>query len=158
MKYKTTKTKRITFREAVESTPDVANCYQPGLQAFDRKYRSKIDFTETRHCEGSLDIDTCTKAIYPQANRWDYALSYNSKVYFVEFHSAKTGQVSKVLLKLQWLKDWLNQKAPEIKKMQAAEHAFVWVQSNDFDIYPGSPQAKRLAVARLRPVSKLILK
>lgn len=158
MKYKVVKTKRKTFRQAVESTPEIANCYQPGLQALDSKYRNRIDLTDTRKCEGSLDIDTCTKAIYPQANRWDYALSYKSKVYFIEFHSAKTDEASTVLRKLQWLKDWLQHKAPEIKKMQATEHAFVWVQSNDFDIYPGSSQAKRLATARLRPVSKFILK
>lgn len=144
------------FRLAVEATEDVANCYHPGLQALGN-YSKKIELTASK-CNGSLDIDSCTIAKYPQENRWDYAISFNSQVYFVEVHSANTAEVSTVLKKLQWLKDWLAREAPEIKKLQAPGLAFYWLQSKSFDILPGSSQARQLAIARLRPIPKLILK
>jgi len=147
----------MTFQEAVKVTPDVANCYQLGLKALG-KYSKKIEVADLSQCEGSLDIDVCTIKKYPQANRWDYALSYKTQVYFVEVHSAETGEVSTVLKKLQWLKDWLQAEAPEIKKLQSTGQAFFWLQSGRFDILPGSPQAKEIANARLRPIPKLVLK
>ena len=158
MKNKAPKQKSNPFRQAVEATPDVASGYRPGLQALLKKDSKKIELADPTKCEGSLDIDTCTTAKYPQANRWDYALSYKAQAYFVEVHSAETGEVSTVLKKLQWLKDWLETEAPEIKKMKAGGQAFFWLQSGRFDILPGSPQSIKLASARLRPIPKLVLK
>ncbi len=143
------------FKTAVEATPQVATCYKPGLQALG-DYSKKISPADTSKCQGSLDIDACTVASYPQENRWDYAIGYDSKVYFVEFHSAQTGEVRPMLKKLQWLKDWLNNHAPEIKKMKA-EQPYFWIMSGKYAIFPNSSQAKQIAKAGLRPASTLKL-
>lgn len=154
-KSKTRTPNENTFRTAVAATPEVANCFQSGLQALG-KYSQKIAPANLSKCEGSVDIDACTTAIYPTQNRWDYALSYDSKVYFVEVHSAETGEVSTVLRKLQWLKDWLNQKAPEINKLKA-DAPYFWIKSGRFSILKNSSQAKQIAKSGIRPIPKLTL-
>ena len=147
--------KTLTFKQAVEATPDVENGYQKGLGAFG-PYSNKINAADKRLLNGSVDIDACTTVKYPNANRWDYALAYNQKVFFVEVHSANTSQVSVVLRKLQWLKDWLNSDAPEIKKMRA-QQPYYWIMSNNNRILRGSSQARQLSQAGLNPISRLNL-
>ena len=145
------------FKEAVENTPDVAKAYEPGLQALGAN-RNKIELADTRQCGGSIDIDGATTAIYPQQNRWDYCFSYKGEVYFVEVHSANTGEVSTVLRKLQWLKDWLHNHAPDINALKAAsQQPFYWIQSNGFHILPNSAQYRQAIQSKLKPIAKLVL-
>lgn len=75
--------KRISFKEAVKLTPDVATSYCSGLDAFG-EYKSKIKVPDTTKIDGSLDIDEATKKFYPNDNRWDYALCYNEEVFYIE--------------------------------------------------------------------------
>ena len=155
---KNNKIKPKTFKQAVEETEEIKNGYQNGLRALSAgNHSTKIQLGDTRKCEGSVAIDDCTESLYPQENRWDYVFSYKGEAYFVEVHSAHTNEVSVVLKKLQWLKDWLNGKAPEIKKLQAKNRAFIWIQTNGNHITPTSPQSRIIAKAGLKPVSKLIL-
>lgn len=144
-----------TFKTAVWSTPEAQNCFQSGLQALG-KYSLKIIPEDSSKCAGSLDIDACTQSLYPDENRWDYALSYDSKVYFVEVHPAETGEISTVLRKLQWLKDWLSHKAPEIYKLKANAPYF-WIQSGRCNITMTSVQGKKLAKLGIRIVPRLNL-
>lgn len=146
------------FKTAVEKTPDIAHCYQTGLKGLSGNSH-KIELLETTSCSGSIDIDSCTTAKYPQSNRWDYALCYKKEVFFVEVHGAKTDEVGTVLKKLQWLKDWLNSDAPEIYKLKAnTQTPFVWIQSNGFHILPNSKQYRQAIQAGLKPIAKLVLK
>ena len=145
------------FKKAVENTPDIANCYQSGLQALG-KYSKKIELEDTTLCSGSVEIDECTKAKYPNDPRWDYALCYNSEVFFVEVHTANTREVNAVLNKLQWLKDWLNNEAPEINQLKAKNQPYVWLQSNDFHIPKTSPQYRLVVQKGIKPMAKLVLK
>ena len=149
-------TKVMTFKDAVETTPDVANGYQVGLNAIDNKYRNKIQLSDTRLLDGSVDIDYCTTVLYPNDNRWDYAFSYNQKVYFVEVHSANTREVSVVLNKLKWLKGWLFQHAPNINSLKASQPYF-WIQSKGFAILPNSPQYRKIVQKGLKPIAILKL-
>jgi hypothetical protein len=145
------------FQTAVENTPDVATCFQVGLRALGQ-HSQKIALDDTSLCEGSLDIDGCTTRLYPNENRWDYALSYNSEVFFVEVHTANTTEVSTVLRKLQWLKDWLVSEAPEINALKATKHfPYYWIQSSGFDILKTSPQYRRIVQAGLKPIARLNL-
>jgi len=143
------------FEQIVKETAEITHGYQIGLKAFGQ-HSKKILLNDNRACEGSVDIDTCTQAIYPESHRWDYCFSYKNEIYFVEVHSADTGEVSTVENKLRWLKNWLQQKAPEINKRKA-KNAFYWIQSNGFHIKPNSPQFRRLVTAGLKPISKLEL-
>ena len=138
------------------ATPEVEGCYQAGLKALKKDHRLKIAPANPSKCEGSLNIDDCTLARYPDENRWDYAVAYDSKVYFVEVHAAETGEVSAVLRKLQWLKDWLRLKAPEINKIKA-DAPYFWIQSGRFSILKHSAQAKQIAQSGIRPIPKLSL-
>ena len=159
MKNKRHKTKKIkSFKQAVKATPDVQNCYSPGKQAITTNERAKVELTDPRKCGGSLFIDQCliNQNKYPNDNRLDYAIDYSGKVYFAEVHTASTGEVGTVLRKLQWLKDWLVQKAPEINILRA-DAPFYWIQSNGYHIAPNSPQERLVRQNGLRPVPKLLL-
>lgn len=144
------------FKEAVEATPDIATCYQPGLSAL-KSNSSKVKVGNTRNLNGSVDIDACTSAQYPQANRWDYAIGYNSEAYFVEAHPASPGEVDVVIKKLNWLKNWLNTKAPELNKIKAKANPFVWVQSGKFDIPKTTPQYRKAVSNGILPIGELKL-
>jgi hypothetical protein len=135
MKHKM-KTSTNVIQAAIEATPDIANAYQPGLRALGA-YSGKVVLSGT--CEGSVDIDAAVTTKYPTDSRWDYAIGYKAKIYFVEVHSAQTGEVSFVLKKLKWLKGWLSEHAAEMEKHKG-EPAFTWIQSGSFRILKGSPQ------------------
>lgn len=144
------------FKEAVEATPEVKSCYQPGLQALG-PHSNKIDLHDNRECNGSLEIDECVRTTYPNSNRWDYVFAYKSIAYFVEVHSAESNEVSVVLAKLQWLKDWLNEKAPKIGRLKAKQ-PYYWIQSGRFSIPKTSRQYRLAAKNGIMPISKLTLK
>lgn len=147
----------LTFKEAVEKTPEIANGFRIGLTAFG-KHSSKVVVSNTNLLQGSVEIDECTKSLYPNDNRWDYAFAYNSEVYFIEVHSANSTEVKVVIKKFQWLKDWLNEKASEINRMKAKSRTpYYWVQSKNFQIPQGSPQYRAAIRAGLKPISKLVL-
>lgn len=145
----------MTFKQAIESTPDISNGYKTGLTAFGG-YSNKVKVPDTTKLQGSVDIDACTTKKYPQSNRWDYAFAYKSEVFFVEIHTANTSEVQVVIKKLQWLKDWLNQNAPEINKLKAKQ-CFFWVQSKNFQIPKNSPQFLACIQAGIKPIPQLIL-
>lgn len=153
---KNNKIKSKTFKQAVQETEEIKNGYQNGLKALG-KHSNKVEVGDTRKCEGSVAIDDCTETLYPQGNRWDYVFGYKGEAYFVEVHSTHTSEISVVLKKLQWLKDWLNSKAPEIKKLQAKDKAFIWIQTNGNHFTETSKQNKKLAQKGLKLVSKLTL-
>jgi hypothetical protein len=145
------------FKKAVEHTADVANCYQAGLGALG-KHSAKIKVSVPAALQGSVDIDACTTHLYPHANRWDYVFAYNGEAFFVEVHSGNTSEVSTVLKKIQWLKDWLRQRAPAINQMKArSKPAYYWIQSKKFAIPKNAPQYRAIVGAGLKPVSQLSL-
>ena len=146
-----------SFHIAIESTKDIATGYRVGLQALGSN-ASKIAPTSTKMLEGSVDIDSLTARIYHDANRWDYAIGYNNKVYFAEVHPAYTSEVMRVIQKMKWLKEWLQQKAPMLNVLPKGIPTFSWIQSGKGGILPGSKQAKLAAANGLKPIKQLILK
>jgi hypothetical protein len=105
--------------------------------------------------EGSVDIDVCLQILYPQSHRWDYALGYQGKVYFIEVHSTHTSEVSTIKNKLAWLKDWLHIQAPALNSLP--KH-FYWIASGGNNkILKGSSQARVIAKMGLKPISRLNL-
>lgn len=132
------------FQQAVESTQEICEGYRAGLQALKEGDRQLIATEDTRLLEGSVDIDTCTlKKRYDEA-RWDYAIGYGGQAYFVEIHPADTSNVSEMIKKADWLKDWLKKQAPALKAL-SPNNTFYWVPSGRCKILPKSPQYKRLA-------------
>lgn len=146
---------KSTFVQAVDSTPDVAGKSKKGLSALGGN-STKIKATDTRKIDGSLDIDSSVEILYPEESRWDYGVSYNDKVYFVEVHPAMTNEVTTVLNKLAWLKQWLKNNAPEINKLKA-DDPYHWLQTANNLILPKTSQYRKLAESKLLPKKQLIL-
>jgi len=136
----------MSFNSDVASTSDISSCIQIGLSAIRRTDRSKINCPNSRNINGSVDIDSCLASEYPHCNRWDYAIGYNHKCYFVEVHPASTSEIGTMINKLNWLKTWLrNQSSPLL-----SNHAgFHWIASGNVSISKGSPQARKLAASGL---------
>jgi hypothetical protein len=149
--------KKNNFKEAIENTPQISNAYCKGLQALG-EYSDKVKLATTSNCEGSIDIDGTVVQFYPQDNRWDYCFSYKGEVFFVEVHSAHTGEITTVLKKLRWLKIWLTEQAPLINKLKAtSKHPFYWIQSKGSHILLNSPQYRRAIQENIKPVPRLVL-
>lgn len=144
----------MTFKEAVQQTPQVANAYQVGLTAFG-SYSGKVVVPDNSLVHGSIDIDAATCSLYPNENRWDYAFDYNGEVFFIEVHSAYTSETSTVLQKLEWLKLWLKENAPKIDKLKSKTlPPYYWVQSKRYALPHHMPQYRQVMSAKLIPIKE----
>lgn len=141
----------MTFREAVEKTSDIKNGFCCGLQALGGNAK-QITALDTRMLSGSVDIDKCTKKLYPNAARWDYVIGYNERAYFLEIHPANTSNVKDMMRKAAWLNGWLNDKAPSLKALQA-NNAYYWIASGKHCILPHSPQYRKLSQSKVKLIS-----
>ena len=146
------------FKEAVEKTEEVKNGFRQGLQALKKVDRTKIGCDETRKIDGSLDIDSSVKSLYPVSERWDYAISYTGKICYCEIHPAETSEVTKMIGKLAWLKKWLMVKAPEINVLPSYTYKYVWVSSGRVNVLPTSREAKRISSSGILLTNRLFFK
>lgn len=149
---------KSAFQLAVECTEEVKNGYCVGKKAIKNIDRNKVNADDNRKLQGSIDIDSQVKALYPQSPRWDYALSYDDKIYYFEIHPAETSEIDKVVNKVKWLKEWLKTKAPIINKLQKAEYPYIWVQSGRFAILPTAKEKMKLSAAGIMTTNMLNLK
>lgn len=149
---------KCAFQIAVENTEEVKNGFCRGKQAIKRAYRVKVNAANNDKLQGSLDIDLQVKELYPNEPRWDYALSYDDKIYFFEVHPAETSEVENVVNKVKWLKNWLKTKATEINKLPKAEHPYTWIQSGRYAILPTAREKMRLSVYGITTANKLSLR
>lgn len=143
--------KNITFKDAVMNTPEIKNGFHKGLQALGTN-ANKVTATDTKKLEGSVDIDACTQALYPNDARWDYAIGYEGKAYFLEIHPASTSNVKEMIKKAKWLNSWLTLKAPLLKSL-AANNTFYWKASGKQSILSQSPQYRKLAQSKIQLIS-----
>lgn len=144
----------MTFKEAVELTPQIAGAYKAGLLAFG-DYSSKVIVSDNRLLGGSVDIDASTIELYPNENRWDYAFDYNGEAFFIEVHTASTSETSTVLRKLEWLKVWLREQAPKLEKLKSRViPPFYWIQSKQYALPTHTPQYRKAVSAKLIPIKE----
>lgn len=136
------------FQNAVKSIPEIKDGYCHGLQALGQNAQ-KVKFKDSKKLNGSVDIDKSTIALYPEANRWDYAIGYDGKAYFLEIHPANTSDVTTVIEKAKWLENWLATKATELKHI-AAHPIYYWIPSGKYNILPNSPQYRKLAQSKIQ--------
>ena len=140
---------------AIDNTPEIKGHAKVGKSAIKNEYRLKVVVPNPKLLTCSVDIDSAVHSLYPNANRWDYALEYGEDVFFLEFHPAETSEVGKVLAKLDWLKVWLKTKAPDIQKIATTNYMpYYWIGSGSFNILKTSSQYRRLATAHLLPKSE----
>lgn len=137
----------MSFEEAVKSVPDLSGGYCKGLKAMNAD-SARIKPMDSKCLSGSVDIDSCTKSKYPDAARWDYAIGYDERAYFVEVHPANTSNIKEMLKKADWLKSWLKNKGEALEKIKKTETLY-WVPSGKVAIPKTSPQLRNLAKRHL---------
>jgi hypothetical protein len=96
----------MSFPSAAQSAGLTAKV---GKRAIENRYRSNIEATNGISITYSVEIDSAFVANEPNASRWDYGvgLSKGNKILavWVESHGAtSTGEVDKMIAKLNWLK------------------------------------------------------
>jgi len=145
----------MRFQDAIANSNDVRDAFQAGIQALSAIDRDKLSFTNTRKISGSLNLDAAVAELYPNAPRWDYGIGIkktegSDKAIWVEVHPADANQVQKMIDKLGWLKNWLNNRARDLMTITENDVPYVWVASGHVSFQRASPQAKRLALAGIR--------
>lgn len=144
----------MKFKKAVEAaSPPVDAAYRSGIQALAGSHRKQVICNDPRRLTGSIDLDSALKKLpeHANANRWDYGIGYKpengpEQVVWVEVHTATEGEVSKILKKLQWLRDWLNGEAEQLNQMTqltSPDLRFVWIASSNVAI-PGNSRKIRV--------------
>lgn len=135
-----------SFRKAIENTPDVQHGYREGLQAIVKADKRAVMVKDARRLDGSLNIDEETKMLYPNESRWDYAVGYDGKVYYVEVHPANTSNVEEVIKKKLWLDKWLKEKDPSMSALKAGSPKYQWAATEaGVHVSPHSMYARRLS-------------
>ncbi len=142
--------KVMTFRKAVGNTPHLEGKWIAGLGALRAEDKPNIVPSDPRRLRGSVDIDTALRKLqkYSQANRWDFAIGFqhsnrrNEFVYWVEVHTGSDSQISVVLRKLEWLRQWLGGEGVPLADFECE---FVWVPSGATKFTKRSRQVKVLA-------------
>lgn len=143
--------RNMAFEDDVSSVDEIANCYQPGLQAVKNVDRSRISPANSRLLCGSVDLDSCLQNQYPQDNRWDYIICYENTLYFVEVHPASTSEVNTMVAKALWLRNWWNQHKNNFNT--GSKSQLYWISSGSTDkILPSSTYGKRLAKSGIKMV------
>lgn len=142
----------------------------PGKSAVKNQYQPGIAVGPGLSFTASVDIDLDCQAAEPQANRWDYGLGLRNQkeeefAVWIEPHPASsTGEVAKIIAKLDWLERKLAQpgfkdlKALTQKSAQADVPRFHWLAiTGDIRIRPGSREAALLSKRGLRLPSRHLL-
>ena len=149
----------MSFRNAVERTPHLAEAWRPGLQALRARDRPHVEAENTRRLTGSAYIDEALEVVQPNAHRWDFGIGYQHSnrndecVYWVEIHTADDRGVEQVLDKLRWLKDWL---AGEGQPLNRFEREFIWLSSGATSFTLSSPQQKKFAQLGLQNKGRVL--
>lgn len=127
-----------------------------GKTAVKGEYRPSIVSGSTASLAGSVDVDLTFENSEPNAARWDYGLGVRKgseeMAFWVEAHPASsTGEVGRMLQKLEWLKSKLGEPtfaslSALTRQAQEAGAAFRWLaRTGDIRIRPGSREANLLA-------------
>lgn len=143
MKNKYARQATNVFKDAVERTTDLGGGYCKGLQALKRD-SSNVSIGDNEKLLGSVDIDECTKTIYPNEARWDYAIGYDDAAWFLEVHPANTSNVKEMVGKVQWLEEWLLGPGKELSAIRK-DKVHYWVPSGKVCVLKNSPQYRSLA-------------
>ncbi len=136
---------RQEFTDAITAAEHLQ--YHAGLAAIPRSEgRRKIVARDTQHLLGSANIDEDCRTTFPNDNRWDFVIGYHKSTgavaFFIEEHSATSGEVSCMDLKLNWLKQYLNR--PANATLKQLPRQFHWVAHEGIKIPTHLPQYRHL--------------
>jgi len=151
---------QLTFKNAVDNTPELTNAYQTGLHAI-KESDKYIVCNDTRRLKGSVNLDDSLRNSYPKDPRWDYGIGWQMKnnsecAIWIEIHSADSNHVKEVIEKVKWLKNWLHKNAVDLKNMTRPENGYVWIATNGVSLTRTSNHARQLAKAGLSFPQKIL--
>ena len=97
-----------------------------------------------------VNLDLCRKMREPDAPRWDYVFVERGTDHGVaiEVHHTDPDEVDRMIEKKQWAEELLAEQCPDVKVL-----GWIWLASppaGRIFILPQSPNARRLAEARIR--------
>jgi hypothetical protein len=145
----------MTFKEAVETAPNLDAAFRAGLRALRAQDRLHIEPEDPRKLTGSVDVDKALRPIEPNANRWDYAIGYQHAnrdaevIYWTELHTASDSEIKVVIKKALWLRAWLK---ADGNTLACFECDIVWVSSGATSLQLTGPQRKKMAEAGIQHV------
>lgn len=142
--------KKPTFKQAVAKTPHLEGQWKSGLGALRSQDKLNIVPADPRRLSGSVDLDTALRKLqdHSQANRWDFAIGFQHSnlkrdfIYWVEIHTGSDREISVVLRKLEWLRQWLRGDGAPLANFNCQ---FVWVPSGATKFTKRARQVKVLA-------------
>ena len=160
----------MNFKDGVAAVPALRGAFQPGKKALKGEHRALVTCKNERQFRGSIDLDgaLATTSAHTGQHRWDYGLGYQARngievAVWIEVHPATTSEVGCILQKLDWLKSYLRNHAPDLNLMTLTPRiddsvpAFVWLATNaGVHITANSPQARRLSQAGLSMPRRLL--
>ncbi len=96
-----TRSERWTLAVALVDQSTLASFVRPGCEAIESRHRGMIEDSERERIADSLDLDSATRAEFPNENRWDYLVSVaDAKVLVaVEPHTARDSEIEVVIRK-----------------------------------------------------------
>lgn len=144
------------FLKAVSIANLDTACIGSGLKAIKREHRAAIKPKATRRLTGSVDMDAALSTALPHDHRWDYGVGLllpdkkTEIAIWIEVHPATTGEVDRILSKLNWLKARLKQYVALGKLTDKAKEnnvqPYYWLPTDSgVHIHAHMPQARKLA-------------
>lgn len=138
-----TKKHNNKFVAAICRCDEIRDALKPGLTALGN-YSVAIRAADTKLIDGSVDIDKAVKRKRPSEPRWDFAVGYSNEASFIEVHPADTKNIDEMLKKVNWLKNWLSNTAPELKSLHKSG-IYYWIPSGRVKILRTSNQFRKIA-------------
>ncbi|HOY13810.1 MAG TPA: hypothetical protein PLY70_11745 [Saprospiraceae bacterium] len=152
-----------SFEDLVKEIQSIKDCYKKSLDALETKDKADIKSIEGAFC-GSVYLDGCQtgKRVIGE-KRWDYIICHDSKLYFVEVHSAQTKNITELEGKAKMLKNFLDGEGSALKTMKDPGFSNIWLVSSGakVDLRPkgikltGAPLNRYLASKGLMLYTKL---
>ena len=78
--------------------------YKAGLGAIKGSERKFIKVPLPALIGCSVQLDAAAESKFPEANRWDYAIEYDGRIFFLEVHPASTSEIECVIKKVDFVK------------------------------------------------------
>jgi len=93
--------RKYLLRAALNDGSSLREHVKDGMSAFARVDLGLVAESERSRIGDSLNLDTATRAEFPEANRWDYILSLPEvpEIVGIEPHSAKDSEITVVIAK-----------------------------------------------------------
>ncbi|MEN2993653.1 MAG: hypothetical protein ABDH91_08910 [Bacteroidia bacterium] len=151
------------FVELLSRIPELRGCPKHGLEAIEKEHAKVIGVAKGASLKGSLYLDECLKAHpeHAQRARWDYIVSVidigkTKCLVCLEFHNIGAKEVSRLIDKLMWLKeklnDWTNGGAEQLRSWKRKYYVIGPVY-----ISRASKEHRRLANAGIEVASRVVL-